>query len=91
MWADSSFIEEGNGIAEGSVVLRAGRSSIGGHGIVRSFALPPRALPDEGELTRGHVAYRYTSFPAQAFPAGALRIYLLRPLSSIAPLCGTQL
>ncbi len=88
VWADRSFIEEGDGIAEGSVVLRAGRSSIGGHGMVGSFALGPRALPDEGTLTRGHVVYRYTSFPAQAFPAGALRIYLVRPLSSIAPLCG---
>jgi hypothetical protein len=88
VWADSSFIEEGDGIAEGSVVLRAGRSSIGGRGRVGSFALPPRALPDEGTLTRGHVVYRYTSFPAQAFPSGALRIYLVRTLSSIAPLCG---
>lgn len=41
VWADSSFIEEGDGIAEGSVVLRAGRSSIGGRaGSARSRCRP---------------------------------------------------
>jgi hypothetical protein len=88
VWADNSFVEEGDGITEGRVALRAGRSTIGGRGSVGAFALPPRALPNEGTLTRGHVVYQYTSFPAQAFASGALRIYLLRPLSSIAPLCG---
>jgi len=88
VWADSSFVEEGDGITEGSVALRAGRSTVGGRRVAGSFALPPRALPDEGTLTHRHVTYQYTSFPAQAFGSGKLRIYLLRPLSSIAPLCG---
>ena len=35
------------------------------------------------------VNYRYTSFPADAYPSGSpLRVYVFRSLSSIAPLCG---
>jgi hypothetical protein len=38
-------------------------------------------------LTRGHIAYQYTSFPVRAYPSGAVSIYLLLPTSSIVPLC----
>ena len=83
VWADSGLIAEGEGLAEGMVALRAKGRSVGG-----SFALPPGALPAEGTITRGHVLYQYTSFPAEAFPAGALRVYLLRPPRSTTALCG---
>ena len=84
VWADSGFIAEARGITEGSVALRAGGRTIAG-----STALPRGQLPAEGSFTAQHVAYRYTSFPATAFPAGQpLRVYLIRALASTAALCG---
>ncbi len=83
VWSDSGFVQEGDGVAEGLVALRAKGRSIGG-----SFALAPGPLASRGTLTHGHDLYQYTSFAAEAFPAGALRIYLLRPVSSTTALCG---
>ncbi len=83
VWSDSGFVTEGSGVAEGLVALRANARSVGG-----SLALAPGPLPSEGTLTRGQVRYQYASFPAKAFPSGALRVYLLRPVSSTAALCG---
>jgi hypothetical protein len=89
VWSDSSFVDEGDGIAQGSVMLRvSGSPRHGGRTIAGAFALPRGALPEEGTLTHGHVVYQYASFPAQAYPSGALRVYLLRALSSTAALCG---
>ena len=48
----------------------------------------PRPLPDLGTLTLKGVSYSYTSFPVQAYPSGALRVYLLIPTSATSPLCG---
>lgn len=84
VWANTGFVAETNGIAEGATALREG-----GHSIAGSFRLPPGELPAQGELTVHGVAYRYTSFGATAYPTGGrLRVYLLKSLSSIAPLCG---
>ncbi len=84
VWADNGFVAETNGITEGQTALRAGNQSIAG-----SFALPPGELPAQGTLTVKSVTYGYTSFPATAYPAGRLlRVYLLRSIPSIAPLCG---
>ena len=83
VWADNGFIAETNGITEGAAVLRENGQSIAG-----SFALPPGELPPQGALTVRGVAYRYTSFEANAYPAGKLRVYLLRSIPSIASLCG---
>ena len=83
VWADRGFITETNGIAEGGTALRAGTTSIAG-----SFPLPPGELPPQGVLTEHHVSYRYTSFPVLGYPAGLLRVYLLRTIQSTAPLCG---
>jgi hypothetical protein len=83
VWSDSGFLSESKGISEGLVALRAGGRSLAG-----SFALPPGELPAEGALTLQHVPYRYTSFPAATYPAGQLRVYVLRSLASAAPLCG---
>ena len=83
VWADNGFFAEAKGIAEGSVALRED-----GHSIAGSFVLPRGELPPEGSLTEGHIGYRYTSFPADVFPAGRLRVYLLRSGASTAGLCG---
>jgi hypothetical protein len=84
VWADGGLVAETNGIAESSTVLRANGRTIAG-----SFALPPRELPARGTLTVKGVDYRYTSFPGEAYPSGSLRVYLFRPVSSTAHLCGS--
>ncbi len=84
VWADNGFVDETNGIAEGKTALREHGRSIAG-----SFALPPGELPAQGALTVRGVDYRYTSFPASVYPtARPLRVYLLKSIPSIAPLCG---
>jgi hypothetical protein len=83
VWADEGFLIEGEGITQGLVTIREGVHSVGG-----SRTLTTQALGTEGTLLRGHARYQYTSIPAEAYPSGALRIYLLLPLSSTAPLCG---
>jgi len=83
VWADRGFMTETNGIAEGGTALRAGTIGVAG-----SFPLPPGELPPEGVLTEWGVSYRYTSFPVLAYPAGLRRVYLMRSIHSLAPLCG---
>jgi hypothetical protein len=83
VWADEGFLIEAGGITQGLVALRAGEHSLGG-----SSPLGTSALADSGSLTRAGVPYRYTSFPAVAYPSGAMRVYVLLPTSKIAPLCG---
>jgi hypothetical protein len=89
VWADAGFLDETDGIAEGTAVLRAGGSPLAGQTTAGSLPLPPGELAPQGTLTVHGVAYRYTSFPASTYPTGSpLRVYLLRSLRSIAPLCG---
>ncbi len=83
VWSDQGFIAETQGVAQSTTVVRAGARTVAG-----SLELPSRALPLEGSITRGGVSYRYTSFPARAYPSGSVRIYLFRRLSSIDALCG---
>jgi hypothetical protein len=83
VWSDTGFLAEAGGVAEGRVALRAGEHSVGG-----SFALPAGSLPTDGSLTQNQVLYQYTSFPAEIYPAGAARVYLLKPLSATAAFCG---
>ncbi len=83
VWADDGFLIEARGITQGLVALQANGRSIGG-----SPALGAAALAQEGTMTFEHVAYAYTSFPAQAYPSGALRVYLLIPTRTSAALCG---
>jgi hypothetical protein len=85
VWADNGFVIETDGITEGAVALREHARSIGG-----SFELPPGELPAQGTLVERGVSYQYTSFPAEAFPSGSLRVYLLRSVSSTVALCGTS-
>jgi len=85
VWADNGFVQETDGIAQGVTALRErGRS------IAASFALPPGELPARGTLTMKGTDYAYTSFPAAVYPTGQLRVYLLKSISSIAPLCGAM-
>ncbi len=85
VWSDEGFIAEAKGMAGGPIALRRHNRSVPG-----SFALAPGALPATGELTAGGVAYEFTSLPAEGYPSGALRVYALKPLSSITPLCGAS-
>jgi len=84
VWADSSFTIEAKSAAEGLVALRMNGRSVGG-----SLALGSGQLPDAGALTRNHILYQYTSFPAESYPSGGLRIYVLRSVASTAALCGS--
>jgi hypothetical protein len=85
VWSDSGFLAESDGISEGRVALRQHGRSIAG-----SFRLPAGSLPPEGSITQGGVSYQYASFPAEAYPAGSLRVYLLKPTSSTSALCGAS-
>jgi hypothetical protein len=83
VWADEGFLTESDGITQGLVALRVDGQSVGG-----SPSLPS-GLGSEGKFTLAGVAYRYTSFEATAYPSGSVRIYLLVPARTIAPLCGS--
>jgi len=83
VWADEGFVTEAGGITQGLIALRQGGRSIAGSTPVAG------TLAHEGTLTREHVTYAYTSLPAEAYPSGAIRIYLLLPVSSITPVCGS--
>ncbi len=83
VWADEGFLLEARGISQGLVALRANGRSIG-----PSPALGASALAQEGTLSFEHVGYAYASFPAQAYPSGALRVYLMIPARASAALCG---
>ncbi len=84
VWADSGFLAEASGITGGIVAIRSAGRSVGG-------SIPiGRAMAPTGTLTRRGVLYEYDSFPAEVYPAGAARIYLLRPVSAGSPLCGAN-
>jgi hypothetical protein len=85
VWADTGFVDEADGISEGVTALRQNGRSIAG-----SFALGVgEPGPAQGTVTVKGSVYAYTSFPASAYPTGQpLRVYLMKPISSVAPLCG---
>ncbi|MCW3027383.1 MAG: hypothetical protein JWN81_594 [Solirubrobacterales bacterium] len=84
VWSDEGLLAETNGVTGGRLALRVNGRSVGG-----SLALAPGSLPREGTLTHGGQRYQYASFAAKAYPAGKMRIYLLRPLGATATLCGS--
>jgi hypothetical protein len=88
VWADDGFLIEATGISQGIVALHDGPSWIAEPGTRGVATLRSATLRDEGTLTLEHVPYTFTSFPAEAYPSGALRVYLLLPTSVTAPLCG---
>ena len=85
VWSRAGFLAEANGIAEGQVVLRKGETTIGG-----TLPLPAGALGREGSVTIAGVPYQYRSFSGEAYPAGAIRVYLLKPASTTTALCGAS-
>ena len=85
VWSVEGLLAETNGIAQAVTVLRAnGRTVAGSLGIRR------RELPRRGSLTEHGVTYEYTSFPATAYPSGALRVYLFRPIRATVGVCGAS-
>lgn len=82
VWSDRGFLAETGGAIQGFAALRKGGRSIGG-----SFSLAREPGAEAGTLSQGGVTYAYTSFPAQAYPTGTLRVYLLRSLSTTRRLC----
>jgi len=84
VWADSGFLSEASGLTGGIVAIRSGGRSLGGSAPIR------HAMAPTGTLTLGGVLYEYGSFPAETYPSGAARIYLLRPVSASWPLCGAS-
>ncbi len=85
VWSDEGFLAETGGVIEGYAAIREGQRTV-----ASSLALGSEALAAEGTLSHPGLRYRsirYVSFPGEAFPSGALRIYLFRPNSTIAPLC----
>jgi hypothetical protein len=90
VWAAAGIVAETNGIAEAATVIRSARKG-GTHALAGSFPLPASELPAQGTLTKDGVAYQFTSYPASAYPDGApLRVYLLRTIESVGPLCGAS-
>ena len=80
VWSDSGFVLETDGITEGLTALRRQ-----GHSLPGSLQLPAGPLPASGTMRVHGVGYRYSSFPASAYPSGTLRVYLLRSTDSLAP------
>ena len=83
VWSNEGIVAETNGIAQSYTVLRAGSHTLAG-----SFALPARRLPAKGAVQVRGTRYRFTSIAGERYPAGKVRVYLVRPAASFAPLCG---
>jgi hypothetical protein len=83
VWSNEGIVAETNGVAQSYTVLRAG-----GHTLAGSLPVPEGELPPKGQLRIGGVTYRYGSIAVERFPSGTERIYLFRPASSFAALCG---
>lgn len=79
VWSDRSFVNEAEGISRTLVSLRAAGVHVAG-----SRRLPQRRLAAEGRIG----SLQYTSFPAEAFTSGPVRVYAARTLGSLAGLCG---
>jgi hypothetical protein len=91
VWAAGGIVAETNGIAEATTVIRSARSAGDTRTVAGTFPLPASRLPTQGTLTNDGVAYQFTSYAAKAYPDNApLRVYLLRTLESVKPLCGAS-
>jgi len=91
VWAAGGIVAETNGIAEATTVIRSERTASDTRTVAGSFPLPAGQLPPQGTLTNDGVAYQFTSYAAKAYPDGApLRVYLLRSIESLNPLCGSS-
>ncbi|HEX7610584.1 MAG TPA: hypothetical protein VF380_07920 [Solirubrobacteraceae bacterium] len=84
VWSDVGYVTEASGVTQGKIALRVKHRNVAG-----SLAVPPGPLSSDGTVTVAGVRYQYSSFGGHAFPSGALRVYLLRPVSSTESLCGS--
>jgi hypothetical protein len=85
VWSDSGFASEAAGVAEGLISVRAGNRTVG-----HTLSLGSAPLGEEGTTTVHGVGYQYYALSADAYPSGAVKIYLLRPSNSFAALCGAS-
>jgi hypothetical protein len=91
VWADGGLIAETNGIAEATTVLRTGTVASNGRTLAGAITLPDGVLPVRGTLEHNGITYQFTSYAARAYPAGEeLRVFVLRPIESTVPLCGSS-
>jgi hypothetical protein len=72
------------GLTGGGVSLRSGTRVVAGSLPTGRLALPARGLVRSGATT-----YAVASFPVRAFPAGTLRVTVVRSLASTAGECGS--
>ncbi len=85
VWADPGFASEASGVTQSYISVRSGTRTLGGN-----FSLGRATVANEGTVTRHGVVYQYVSFPATTYPSGSARIYLIRSISTITPLCGAS-
>jgi hypothetical protein len=85
VWSDEGLLAETDGLTGGVLALRAPGGRVEG-----SFAPPPAGLPPQGTLARHGRIYQYTSFAGEVYPAGPLRLYLLKAVRATAGLCGSS-
>ena len=83
VWSDAGLTAEGQGVTQGLVVISRNGRSLGG-----TPQLPAGTPGGEGTLKLNGVDYQFFSFGGEAYPAGGVRIYLLRQIPSLATLCG---
>jgi hypothetical protein len=85
VWSDSGLLAETNGVTKGMLALLENGRSVGG-----SFGPLPAKLEPEGTVRLKGRAFQYVSLPFEAYPAGALGAYLLKPADATAGLCGAS-
>lgn len=85
VWSQTGFLTEADAIAEGLVSIRVDHRNSGG-----SSLLPAGKIPALGSITIAGVPYQYYSFGGKVLPSAAARIYLLRKLATVTPLCGAD-
>lgn len=80
---DVGYIEASEGLIDADVTLRGTGHRLAGTRIAASTHLPTR-----GTIELKGKRYAVVSFPAQVFPAGAARVYVLRSEQGLGGLCG---
>jgi hypothetical protein len=85
VWSQRGFLIESDAIAEGLVAIRVDHRNAGG-----STLLPDGRIPASGDITVGGVPYQFYSFGGKVLPGAPARIYLLRRLAAVTPLCGVS-
>jgi len=85
VWSDEGLLAESQGLAQARIALRVDGRSVGG-----SLRLAGGHLPSRGEAPVRGVPSVYASFGGEAYPAGHLRVYVVRTVASTDSLCGAN-